>query len=254
VDAGVCARHGCGNPLLPGRRLKSYCSYACRGQFRALEATGHRTGLKWSKNAKQNKALRSLKRQSVAGFSFAQINSCTYRLDRPNKFGAGWLMEVSPKSSQQRWVARFGSRASEPMTLDEAKRAAVAMLRERRKDEPREWIAELNRIAGAEVDRVALARERKQWPRDLLGGLRRGWMRIDRDQRNAILSAELFIPTAAEPLSGDEHEITYDVGGNVELPRCLERQKPKLSSKFPVTTKPQQLALPGPRKQESDLQ
>ena len=192
---GVCARPGCGNPLLPGRRLKSFCSYACRGRFKALEAVGHRTGLKCRKNIKQNKALQTLKRQSVAGFSFVQINSCTYRLDRPNKLGAGWLMELArPGGGRQRWVARVGSRASELMTLDEAKRAAVAMLRERTKCELCDWIAELNRTAAAEVDRVALAMEHKQWPRDLLGGSTRGSMRIDRDQRNAILSAELFIP------------------------------------------------------------
>ena len=69
MDAGVCAKPGCGNPLFPGRRLKSFCSYACRGQFKVLEAIGHRTGLKGSKNTKQNKVLQTLKRQSVAGFS-----------------------------------------------------------------------------------------------------------------------------------------------------------------------------------------
>ena len=132
MDAVVCARPGCGNPLLPGRRLKSFCSYACRGQLRALEATNHRTGLKCSKNTKQNKALQTLKRQSVAGFSFTQVNACTYRLDRPSKLGVGWLIEVSPPASKHElWVARIGQRGSEPLTFDEAKQAAVAMLRER---------------------------------------------------------------------------------------------------------------------------
>jgi hypothetical protein len=153
LDAGVCARPGCGNPLLPGRRLKSFCSYACRGQFRALEATGQRTGLKCSKNTKQNKALRTLKRQSVGAFTFARINSCTYRLDRPNELGAGWLMEVAwPGGARQQWLARIGNLTSEPLTLDEAKRAAVAaMLRERGTTEGRDWIAELNKIAASEV-------------------------------------------------------------------------------------------------------
>src|SRR5262245_940454 len=103
MDARMCARHGCGNALLPGRRLKSFCSFACRGQFKALEATNHRTELKCSKNTKQNKALQTLKRQSVTGFSFAKINSCTYRLDRPGKLGGGWLMESSAGGSPQRW-------------------------------------------------------------------------------------------------------------------------------------------------------
>ena len=79
MDARVCARPGCGNPLLPGRRLKRFCSYACRGQFKALEATGHRTGLKCSRNTKRNKALQSLKRRSVGAVTFTKINSITYR-------------------------------------------------------------------------------------------------------------------------------------------------------------------------------
>jgi hypothetical protein len=52
-----------------------------------------------------------------------------------------------------------GNRASEPLPLDEVKRAAVAILRKRRETEPRDWIAELNKIAAAEFDRVALAME-----------------------------------------------------------------------------------------------
>jgi len=225
--------------------------------LRLLRLQGHRTGLKCPKNTKQNKALQSLKRRSVGVPTFAKINSCTYRVDAPRKSGAGWLMEVAwPGGSRQRWVARVGSRASEALALDEAKRAAVTMLREGGKVEP--WIADLNKIAAAEINRVALANDLQRWPRDLLGSSRRGSMQIDREQRNAILSAELFIPSAiAEPLSGDEHRLTYDASGNVELPACLDRRKPKPSatSQNSVTTKkPQQLALSGPRKQESDLQ
>jgi hypothetical protein len=149
-----------------------------------------------------------------------------------------------------------GNRASEPLALDEAKRASVAKLRERGQAEPRDLIAELNRIAAAEVDRAAFAaltQSRKQWPRNLVGGSRRGSMQIDRAQRNAILNAEVFISsTLAEPLSGDEYQLTYDAGGNVELPAFLDRQKPKpsaTSQSSATTKKPQQLALPGPRKE-----
>jgi hypothetical protein len=39
MDTRVCARPGCGDPLLPGRKLEDFCTYACRGQFRALQAT-----------------------------------------------------------------------------------------------------------------------------------------------------------------------------------------------------------------------
>ena len=74
------------------------------------------------------------------------------------------------------------------------------MLRDGGKAEPRDWIADLNKIAAAEIDRIALAKALQQWPRDLLGGSRAGSMQTDRKQRNAILSTELFIPsTIVEP-------------------------------------------------------
>ena len=45
MDARVCARPGCGNPLLPGRNLENFCTYSCQGQFKALEATEVPSGL-----------------------------------------------------------------------------------------------------------------------------------------------------------------------------------------------------------------
>jgi hypothetical protein len=177
-----------------------------------LEATGHPTGLICSKNINQNKALQTLKRQSVAGFSFTQVNSCTYRLDHPSKFGAGWLMDISLKGNRQRWIARVGNQASEPLTLDGAKRAAVAMLRERRTTEGRGWIAELNKIAASEVDRVASAKERRQWPLALIGAHVRFMPRteISNDLREAILDAE--VPFTDEQL--DEPLLAGTVGGS----------------------------------------
>ena len=171
----------------------------------------------------------------------------------------GWLIEVAPPAGKhEQWVARIGHRASEPLPLDKAKQAAVAMLREGGKAESRDWIGDLNKIVAAEIDRAALAKDLQQWPCDLVGGSHCGSMEIDRKQRNAILNAELFIPSRiAEPLSGDEYQLTYDASGHVELPACLDRRKPKLSSASSqnsmTTKKPQQLALRGPRK-ESDLQ
>jgi hypothetical protein len=227
MDVRVCARPGCGKQLLPGRKLEDFCTYACRGQSRALEATSGPSGLVGAKNTKQNKALQSLKRQSVGRFSFARINCCTYRLDRPGKLGAGWLMEVGwPGGARQRWIARVGNRASEPLPLAEAKRAAVAMLRERNEMEPRDWIAELNKIAAAEFDRVALLKERKQWPRNLVGAQSRpGSVRLDRKLRDAILDAELLaMPSHAEPLSGEGIRIEFDQGGYPKLPERLRRR------------------------------
>ena len=136
--------------------------------------------------------LQSLKRQSRAGYSFAKINSCTYRIDRPNKLGVGWLMEVAwPGGSRQRWIARIGNRGSEPLALDATKQAAATMLNERGKAEPRDWIAELNRIAANEVGRAVMTQERRRWPLDLVGGARRGSMHVEGKLRDSILETEL---------------------------------------------------------------
>ena len=226
MDARVCARPGCGNPLLPGRNLENFCTYSCQGQFKALEATEAPSGLVGAKNTKQNKVLRSLRRQSVGRFSFARVNPCTYRLDRPGKLGAGSLMEVGwPGCVRQRWIARVGNRASEPLPLDQAKRAAVAMLRERMEPVPRDWIAELNTIAAAEVHRAWMIEGRKQWPRDLVGGSRLGSMQIDSPLRDAILHAELLAITShAEPLSGDGFRLEFYDDGYPKLPACLRRK------------------------------
>jgi hypothetical protein len=66
-----------------------------------------------------------------------------------------------------------------------SKRAALSTLHERNQAEPRDWIAELNKIAAAEVNRVALAKERKRWPCDLVGASRHGSMPIDHKLRDA---------------------------------------------------------------------
>jgi hypothetical protein len=61
-------------------------------------------------------------------------------------------MEVAwPGGARQRWVARVGNRTSEPLSLDNAKHVAVAMVRERGAGEPRDFIAKLNQIAANEV-------------------------------------------------------------------------------------------------------
>jgi hypothetical protein len=95
------------------------------------------------------------------------------------------------------------------------------MLRERGRGEPREWIAELNRIAAAEVDRVALIQGCKRIPRDLLRGSRRGSMQIDRAERDTILNAELAVPVVGDPLSGDDYSIEYYEDGFPKLPAFL---------------------------------
>ena len=198
-------------------------------RVRALQATSGPSGLVCAKNTKKNKALLSLRRQSVGRFSFARINPGTYRLDRPGKLSAGWLMEVGrPGGARQRWIARVGNRASEPLPLDEAKRAAVAMLRERTETEPHDWIAELDKIAAAEVHRAWMMQERKQWPRNLVGAESRpGSMQIDAKLRDAILHAELLaMPSHHQPVSGEGFRLEFYDDGHPKLPECLQRKQP----------------------------
>jgi hypothetical protein len=208
--------------------LKFLSSWPTKFQVK-VEAIQGQTGLSGSKNIKQNKALQSLKRRSVRAPTFAKINSCTYRMDNPKKNGAGWLMEVAPPGgAKERWIAQVGNWGSEPLPLKEAKRAAVAMLRERGKVEPRDWIAHLNKIAATEIDRVALATKRKQWPRDLVGSESRpGSMQMDAKLRDAILDAELLAATThAEPLSEDGSRLEFYDDGYPKLPECLRRKQP----------------------------
>ena len=81
---------GCARAPAPANRRrqgatsKTSCTYPCQGQFKALAATEVPSGLVGAKNTKQNKVLRSLRRQSVGRFSFARVNPCTW-LDCPGK-------------------------------------------------------------------------------------------------------------------------------------------------------------------------
>jgi hypothetical protein len=208
----------CGKSLPTPRRLKTFCSYACRGQLEVQKATADHSGLACSKNINRNKALRSLKRQSVGVVTFAKINSITIRMDSPGKKGAGWLMEVAwPGGVRPRWVVRVGDRSSEALPLDAAKQAAVAFLRERGKVEPR---VALNQIAANEVDRATLQQERRRWPIDLINGRRRGFV----EQREAIIAAELAMPSADGPaLQGADYLLDCYADGYPKLPGCLKR-------------------------------
>jgi hypothetical protein len=211
----------CGEELPPSRRLKAFCSYACRGQLEVLEATANHSGLVCSKNTKQNKALQSLKRQSVGAVTFAKINSTTIRVDCSRKKSAGCLMEVAwPGVSRQRWVARVGDRGSKPLPLDAAKQAAVAFFRERSSVRSRDWTAQLNQIAAEEVDHASLQQERRRWPIDLMNGRRRGFV----EHRAAIIETELAVAYENVPsLLGDDFALVYCADGYPKLPECLRR-------------------------------
>ena len=153
------------------------------------------SGLRGSKNTKQNKALQTLKRQSVGQFTFHKINSITYRVDGPGKKAVGWLMEIAwPYSTMQRWVARIDTRGSQPLTLQEAKLAASEMLRDGTKGVSRtsqEWLGELNQLAAGGIDRAVIERERKRWPTDILGGAGHG--AIDSKTRALVIDTEIDV-------------------------------------------------------------
>ena len=168
----------CGKALPTRRHLKTFCSYACRGQLEVRKATADHSGLL-----------------------------------------AGWLTEVAwPGVSRQRWVARVGDWASEPLSLDAAKLAAVAFLRERRGVRPRDWTGELNQIAADEVDRATHQQKRRRWPIDLMNGRRRGFV----EQRNAIIEAELGMPSEGGPaFQGDDDPLDSYADGYPQLPECL---------------------------------
>ena len=131
MDAVVETCLNCGDPLTEPRKLKDFCTYSCRGQHavNTLPGVPHRGAYSGSKNLKKTRALHTLRKQSLGAITFCKINSVTYRIDRRTKNGVGWLMEVAwPGESRQRWVARVGDRASDPLPLEQAKAAAKDLL------------------------------------------------------------------------------------------------------------------------------
>ena len=60
----------CSEPLKEPRKLKDFCSYACRGKA-AVDALPQ-TALIGSKNTRRNKALQTLKRASTGEPIFVQ--------------------------------------------------------------------------------------------------------------------------------------------------------------------------------------
>ena len=218
----VCAN--CGKPLRTPRRLKNFCTYACQGQHEVQKAIAAHSGLVCSKNIKQNKALRSLRRRSVGAIVFSKMNDVTIRVDSPRKKAAGWLMEVAwPGVARKRWIVRVGDRSSEPLPLAAAKQTALAFFRQRRKIEPRthhNHIVVLNQIAAYEFDHAAIERDRRRWPIDLMNGRRRGFV----EQRAAIIEAELATSTEGRSrLQSADFPLDYYADGYPRLPECLRR-------------------------------
>ena len=81
-----------------------------------------------------------------------------------------------------------------------------------------DWIHELNLRAAAEINRTALASEKRKAPVDLIGGERKGY--IDQKIRAAVLDAEIGFLTNARPetIKGDDYPIEYHSDGYPKLP------------------------------------
>jgi hypothetical protein len=247
MDALVAKCLKCATPLLTPRRLRDFCSYACRGQLRS--GVPCQTGKIGHKNPKQAKTLRTPKTQGMGVFTFCKINACTIRIDRAGKKnGVGWLMEVAwSGGSRQRWVVRVGDQRSEPLPLEEAKRAATALLHKRGKGEAQDWIGALNKHAAAEVDRVGREADRKRefklWPTDLLGGSseqRKPCKPVSKEDREDILADE--IPVGRGAAQGDDYPLEFHEDGYPKLPECLRRNLKLVVNNPPADTRKEQAA------------
>ena len=84
-------------------------------------------------------------------------------------------------------MERVSETVSEPSTLGEAKCSASA-----ERWSLGDWIAELNKIAAAEVHRVCGAGSQAMAARSCRWSLRAPTMRLDRKLRDAIIDAELL--------------------------------------------------------------
>jgi ribosomal protein L44E len=185
----------CGAPLKPKRKLKQWCSYACRGQYTFRNDKTYRGARSRFKKLKRNKGLQCDNYGGMGKIGFVPINAVTKRIDTTKKQGAGWLIEVGWVGNRIRWVARVGPYASEPLSLEDAKDAAVDMLKggflnKSPLDDP---IDHLNRLAAA-------------------------------DLAAAVVTAdpEIAPPIQAEAIQGDAYELEYYEDGYPNLPECLK--------------------------------
>jgi hypothetical protein len=234
LDALVEKCLHCGTPLKEPK-LKGFCTYSCRGQHsvEALNGPKYQGAYLGSKNTRKTKALQRLRRASIAGIAFERSNSVTIRIDQPHRKAVGWLMEVAwpAETKKQRWVACVGDHRSEPLTLDETKTVARSLLSTKVRAEPRDWIEELNQTAANEVDRAEIARQRRKWPVDLMGG-KRGKHEEERQLGQFILDTERVLTDedkAASEALRDNVQPEYYEDGHPKLPDFLNRRKPKLA-------------------------
>jgi hypothetical protein len=177
--------------------------------------------------------------RSSKQLKFEKQNSVTYKLTDGQQVNAGggrtsralgYAIEVSPG----RWMARVRNLGSNLLSFGSAKREAIRLYRSRDNGTP-DWIYELNLRTAAEIDRAALAKERREEPSDVMGG-GKPWpnpMHVDREVVRNVIELETCNPlreedTQHETQKGDDYPIECGPDGYPELPGCLDRRKPRL--------------------------
>jgi hypothetical protein len=132
-------------------------------------------------------------------------------------------MEIYPRKC----IARAGNVGSGALSFAAAKEEAIRLHRSRDKGQL-DWIRELNLRTAAEIDRAALAGEKRQTPVNLIGGKQQG--HIDPKLRKAVLDAEVgfLSSTTLEAIQGDDYPLEYYEDSYRKVPPCLERREPRL--------------------------
>jgi hypothetical protein len=245
------ACQNCSKELLTasvGRRRR-FCSDACRkalkrgvsgqkspsryhpsGSEKSSNFLSRNQGLAMSGN-EEFEPSRSLAHSSKQ-LTFQKLNSITWKVTDGVQINTGagrasralgYVVEVFPG----RWMARVGNLGSDLLSFGAAKQQAIRLYRCRDKG-TMDWIHELNLRAAAEINRTALASDKRKTPVDLIGGQRHGL--IDPKISAAVLEAEVGFLTDARPetIKGDDYTIEYHSDGYPNLPVCIDRRRPRL--------------------------
>jgi hypothetical protein len=249
ISTSSCQHCGAELKLAPSGRRKRYCSDACRQAAFRNETTANRAPSYPSKGY-ENCALEPIETQddfpsrneelelsrssahSSKELTFQKLNSITWKLTDGVQINTGsgrasralgYVVEVAPG----KWMARVRNLGSELLSFGAAKQEAVRLYRCRDKG-TMDWIGQLNLRAAAEINRTALASEKRKAPVDLIGGKRQG--HIDPKIRATVLEAEIGFLTCARPetIKGDDYPLKYDSDGYPELPVGLDRRRPRL--------------------------
>jgi hypothetical protein len=245
----------CGEPFTGVSRRQKYCSHNCRPSSRnAFRGPLHRgaknpdlsclqpienidAGLGNFQEFRPTRSFTSFRFEDYSERPSKRAACITYKLTDGQQINTGYgrasralgyIIEVWPG----RWVARVRDLASLPSSLTAAKQAAVHLYRSRNSGEPDDW--NLNQTVANEIDRAEIARQRRTWPVDLMGGnrhyIKKPTFAIDPKVCQAILQSECVLKNDELircPRVQPVLECYED--GFPKLPECLDRRpKPVL--------------------------